>query len=71
MVVKSKKRKKNLFRITFDTASGFVTKYSNSLKTNSFYQDGIRRASKGVSSGTVSRLNKKTNRFRKEKKIGW
>jgi len=68
----AKKTKKNLFRFSVIVPDPMtkrqmvITKYGNSFKKNP-----LKNAQKNYGNGTISRLNKKTNKFRKVKKIGW
>ncbi len=70
---KTQKRKiKSLYRVTHETAGGFVTSYTSSSpsKLKILGKNMYQRLKSGYS-GTISKLNKKTNRYRKLKKINW
>jgi len=66
------KKKKSLFRFSvivpdpINRKPMVVTKYGNSAKKNP-----LASVQKNYGNGTISRLNKNTNKFRKVKKIGW
>jgi len=65
------KKKKSLYRMTFyiPETGERETSYKNSASF--FRNEAPRRYSKFGVTSTLSRLSKKTNKFRKVKKIGW